>query len=133
MDIAELYSCHYKRLYHICFSMTRDAYLAEDIVQETFIKERPISKGASEKQKVLVDDVTFVTSELQSGVIGTIEATRLATGIRRGPELMIHGSQGSLRFNAYSGPDVLDLYLNSPRKISNASGFEKLMTKYLQE
>ncbi|PAE22730.1 MULTISPECIES: RNA polymerase sigma factor [Bacillaceae] len=38
MDIAELYICHYKRLYHICFSMTRDAYLAEDIVQETFIK-----------------------------------------------------------------------------------------------
>lgn len=38
MDIAELYSSHYKRLFHICFSMTRDAYLAEDIVQETFIK-----------------------------------------------------------------------------------------------
>jgi RNA polymerase sigma factor (sigma-70 family) len=49
MDIAELYSCHYKRLYHICFSMTRDAYLAEDIVQETFIK-------AMKKAETIIDE-----------------------------------------------------------------------------
>ncbi|MCM3707277.1 MULTISPECIES: RNA polymerase sigma factor [Cytobacillus] len=49
MDIAELYSCHYKRLYYICFSMTRDAYLAEDIVQETFIK-------AMKKAETIIDE-----------------------------------------------------------------------------
>lgn len=49
MDITELYTCHYKRLYHICFSMTRDAYLAEDIVQETFIK-------AMKKAETIIDE-----------------------------------------------------------------------------
>ena len=49
MDITELYTCHYKRLYHICFSMTRDAYLAEDIVQETFIK-------AMKKSETIIDE-----------------------------------------------------------------------------
>ncbi|OHX42763.1 RNA polymerase sigma factor [Cytobacillus oceanisediminis] len=49
MDITELYTCHYKRLYHICFSMTRDAYLSEDIVQETFIK-------AMKKAETIIDE-----------------------------------------------------------------------------
>ncbi|MDM5224774.1 RNA polymerase sigma factor [Cytobacillus sp. NJ13] len=49
MDITELYTSHYKRLYHICFSMTRDAYLAEDIVQETFIK-------AMKKAETIIDE-----------------------------------------------------------------------------
>ncbi|KAF0823045.1 RNA polymerase sigma factor [Cytobacillus firmus] len=51
MDITELYTCHYKRLYHICFSMTRDAYLAEDIVQETFIKAMKKAESIIDEEK----------------------------------------------------------------------------------
>ncbi|WP_251550868.1 RNA polymerase sigma factor [Neobacillus muris] len=38
IDFSELYSLYYKRMFHICYSITRDRYLAEDVVQETFIK-----------------------------------------------------------------------------------------------
>jgi RNA polymerase sigma factor (sigma-70 family) len=38
MDYTNLYKQYYKKLYHTVFAMIRDHYLAEDIVQETFIK-----------------------------------------------------------------------------------------------
>lgn len=94
--------------------------------QETFVKERPISKGSEKRQKVEVDDLTILLVEMQSGVIGSIEATRLATGISQGPQITIHGSEGSLQFNAYTSPEILELCLKSPQKALSASGFEGL-------
>lgn len=38
IDFNELYKQHSKRLCHIAFQITKDKYLAEDVVQETFIK-----------------------------------------------------------------------------------------------
>ncbi|WP_034263477.1 RNA polymerase sigma factor [Bacillus sp. J33] len=49
MDFSELYKLHYKRLYHISYSVTGDAYLAEDVIQETFIK-------AMKKAETIIDE-----------------------------------------------------------------------------
>jgi RNA polymerase sigma factor (sigma-70 family) len=38
IDFAEQYTLFYKKLFLISLSITRDKYLAEDVVQETFIK-----------------------------------------------------------------------------------------------
>ncbi|MBM7661462.1 RNA polymerase sigma-70 factor (ECF subfamily) [Bacillus mesophilus] len=38
MDYTNLYNLYYKKIYYQVHSMIRDHYLAEDIVQETFIK-----------------------------------------------------------------------------------------------
>lgn len=38
IDFSEVYRMYYKRLFHISYSITRDLHLAEDVVQETFIK-----------------------------------------------------------------------------------------------
>lgn len=38
MDFDELFCIYSKRLYHVAYGVTRDSYLAEDVVQETFIK-----------------------------------------------------------------------------------------------
>lgn len=38
IDFNHLYVMYSKRLQHIAFSVTRDRFLAEDVVQETFIK-----------------------------------------------------------------------------------------------
>ncbi|MFC4798775.1 RNA polymerase sigma factor [Neobacillus sp. GCM10023253] len=38
LDFTELYSLYYKRLFVISYSITRDRFHAEDVVQETFIK-----------------------------------------------------------------------------------------------
>lgn len=38
IDFSNWYKKSYKRLFHIAYRITRDAPLAEDVVQETFIK-----------------------------------------------------------------------------------------------
>jgi RNA polymerase sigma factor (sigma-70 family) len=38
IDFNQLYSMHSKRLYYIAFQYTKDRFLAEDIVQEAFLK-----------------------------------------------------------------------------------------------
>lgn len=38
INITEIYSLFYKKLFYISFSIIRDRHLAEDAVQETFIK-----------------------------------------------------------------------------------------------
>ncbi|WP_456277777.1 RNA polymerase sigma factor [Bacillus sp. AK128] len=49
MDYTNLYNQYYKKLYSQIFSMIREHYLAEDILQETFIK-------AFEKMDTMVDE-----------------------------------------------------------------------------
>jgi RNA polymerase sigma factor (sigma-70 family) len=51
-EIARSYETHKKRLFHISFSITRDAYLAEDAVQETFIKALNKADTIKEKEKL---------------------------------------------------------------------------------
>ncbi len=38
INFSELYRLFYKRLFYISYSITRDMHIAEDVVQETFIK-----------------------------------------------------------------------------------------------
>lgn len=33
-----MYESYYKRIYHVSWNITQDSYLAEDVVQETFVK-----------------------------------------------------------------------------------------------
>jgi predicted dehydrogenase len=61
-------------------------------VWQTFTSDRP---GGT----VDVDDAFAATVEFASGAIGTLEASRVATGHKNGLVLEINGSSGSLRFN----------------------------------
>ncbi len=58
----------------------------------TFTTDRPGGK-------VDVDDAFAATIEFASGAIGTIEASRVATGNKNGFMFEVNGSNGSLRFN----------------------------------
>jgi predicted dehydrogenase len=58
----------------------------------TFTSERP---GGS----VDVDDAFAATIDFENGAIGTLEASRVATGRKNGLEIEVNGSNGSLRFN----------------------------------
>lgn len=57
-----------------------------------------------------VDDVTLALLETEGGVVGLLEGTRLATGLRRGPDVTIYGSRGSVAFNGATNPDELNLH-----------------------
>lgn len=66
---------------------------------ETFITERPVSKGATETGPVTVDDVAWIRARLTSGAVGTIEASRFATGTLDDMRFWIYGERGALHFS----------------------------------
>jgi predicted dehydrogenase len=75
-------------------------------VSETFIKERPIpleasglsGKGGSEKGPVTVDDASIGMFRFNNGGLGTIEATRFATGRKSLWQIEVYGSRGAVQF-----------------------------------
>jgi predicted dehydrogenase len=64
---------------------------------------------SGEMRKVDVDDIAWVTCRLAGGAVGTVEATRLATGAQDELRIEVHGSRGALRFNLMD-PNWLDAY-----------------------
>jgi predicted dehydrogenase len=65
----------------------------------TYVKERPVRRGASEKEAVTVDDAAWLQVRMSNGAMGTIEVSRFATGMLDDLRLEIHGERGALRFN----------------------------------
>jgi predicted dehydrogenase len=83
----------------------------------TFIAERPGAAGAASLEAVTVDDATVSTVEFENGAIGTIEASRFATGRRNRQAIEVNGSRGSLTWDLerlnelqfYSTEDLPDI------------------------
>ncbi len=78
---------------------------------DTFIKERPDAQ-TGRPAPVDVDDVALIQARTARGAVGTIEATRLATGTQDELRLEIHGSRGALSFNLMD-PNWLTVYDNT--------------------
>lgn len=79
-------------------------YLSGDFLRvqanlRTLIKERPIFKGSDQKVPVTVDDLAVMQLELTNGAIGTVEASRIATGVQDDMRIEIHGTKGALKFD----------------------------------
>lgn len=66
---------------------------------ETFIHNRPVHKGATELGAVTVDDVAWFQARMANGAVGTVEASRFATGTLDDLRLWIYGERGALRFD----------------------------------
>lgn len=75
----------------------------------TLTRQRPVSKGSSEMAPVTVDDLAVLQLELANGSIGTLEASRIATGVQDDLRLEIHGTRGALRFDLMD-PNWLEAY-----------------------
>lgn len=78
---------------------------------QTFIKSRPASKGSNELLAVDVDDLALVQMKMKNGALGTMEASRIATGTNDDLRIEIHGREGALRFNLME-PNWLYVYDN---------------------
>ncbi len=91
----------------------------------TFIKERPLGDGSGRKATVDVDDAFVALVEFENGAIGTLEATRFATGRKNHNTFEINGSKGSISFNL-ERLNELEVYLNDagPRE---ARGFTDVL------
>ncbi|ADB61278.1 oxidoreductase domain protein [Haloterrigena turkmenica DSM 5511] len=65
----------------------------------TFVDERPVEGEDGETRPVTVDDAYSAQLEFENGAMGTLEASRFATGHKNDHTIEIHGSEGSLRFS----------------------------------
>jgi predicted dehydrogenase len=71
--------------------------------------ERPSPTDPAQRLPVDVEDTVTLLAKMQSGALGTIEATKLATGTEDELRLEIHGSSGAMRFNLMD-PHHLELH-----------------------
>ena len=65
----------------------------------TFVHERPVEGEDGETRSVTVDDAYSAQVAFENGAMGTLEASRFATGHKNDHAIEIHGSEGSLRFS----------------------------------
>jgi len=66
---------------------------------EIFTKKRPIAGKPKEFGEVDVDDLALIMFESASGCIGTIEGSKVATGVNDEYRIEIHGEKGAIKFN----------------------------------
>ena len=88
-----------------------------------------MAKGATARQRVDVDDIALMHAELINGAIGTLEASRLATGTNDEFRLEFHGSKGAIYFNSMD-PNWLSVFDNTEQgtPIGGRRGFKRIET-----
>jgi predicted dehydrogenase len=70
----------------------------------------PVRKGMDGKEwQTNADEAFYITAQLTSGAIGTIEASKLATGTNSELKFEIYGEKGALRYNLMQ-PNYLEFY-----------------------
>lgn len=86
---------------------------------------RPITKGSTEREAVDVEDLAFVQARLSTGTIGTLEASRMATGATNDVWFEVRGEHGALRFTLEE-PNWL--YVYDLRNADKTRGFTRVET-----
>jgi predicted dehydrogenase len=91
---------------------------------ETFVKERPLPENPKKKGRVTVDDASASIVRFENGALGTIEASRFATGRKNYNRFEINGSKGSVAFDM-ERMNELEVYLTDDDK--SVQGFHTVM------
>lgn len=83
----------------------------ESIAADTQIaySERPSAGDPSRMVKVNAEDCVMLLARMACGALGTIEATKIATGAEDEVRFEIHGEKGALRFNSMD-PHFLEAF-----------------------
>ena len=90
---------------------------------ETVHKDRPKSEGGTET--VTNDDQGHLICRFESGIMGNLYISRVATGKKMGYAYEIYGSKGSIRFDQ---EDQNSLYLYKANQNTNRQGFTQILT-----
>ena len=91
---------------------------------ETFVKQRPLPDNPKKKGRVTVDDASASVVRFANGALGTIEASRFATGRKNYNRFEINGSKGSVAFNL-ERMNELEVYLTEDDR--RVQGFHTVM------
>lgn len=90
---------------------------------ETFIHERPIREGASEKGRVDVDDTTIACMRFRDGALGLFESSWLTSGRIDYLRFEVYGTMGTIRFNL-ERLNELEVFVKDNRQ--ELSGFRRI-------
>lgn len=71
--------------------------------------ERPLPGSAGKTAPVEAEDSVMLLAQLANGALGTMAATKIATGSEDEMRFEIHGSKGALRYNQMA-PHYLDFF-----------------------
>jgi predicted dehydrogenase len=93
---------------------------------ETFVHERP-DAATGARVPVDTDDLALMVVRHGSGALGTLEATKFATGICDELRFEIHGERGAIRFNLME-PNWLEVYdvRDETGPLGGMRGFKKI-------
>lgn len=96
-------------------SIDLSRYLVGEITEvagmmKTFITERPLPEDKSRMAPVDVDDAALSLCKFENGALGSIEASRFATGRKNYNRFEINGSLGSIAFDL-ERLNELELYI----------------------
>ncbi len=96
---------------------------------DTMIGERPVAKGASRTGGVDVDDVAMIQTRMTTGALGTVEVSRLGTGVANKVAIEIYGDRGALCFDSCD-PSWLYYYdvADDAGPIGGKRGFRRIET-----
>ncbi len=76
----------------------------------TLYSERPTKQGGTERD--LAEDHALITLRMPSGVLGSVEASKISTGANDELSIEVYGKKGSLRFSL-SDPNWLYFFDNT--------------------
>ena len=102
-------------------------YAAVQATMDTLIRQRPAALGSSELQAVDVDDIALLHLRTVDGVLGTVEVSRMGTGLTNDLQFEIYGEKGALRFNAVD-PAWLEVFdvRDAAGPLGGMRGFRKV-------
>ncbi|MCF6175730.1 MAG: Gfo/Idh/MocA family oxidoreductase [Victivallaceae bacterium] len=102
-----------------------------EIMAETQIAypERPATDNPEKMIPVEVADNVIMLAKMQNGALGTIQATKLATGTEDEIRFEIHGTKGAIRFNG-TEPHYLEIFDQTTQAapIGGVAGWTKVAT-----
>ena len=89
--------------------------------------ERPAIDDPNRSVPVNAEDHACLTFRNDDGLTGTVEATKIATGMQDELRFEIHGTEGAMRFNLMS-PDWLEVYDrdDAEGELGGERGFKRL-------
>ena len=96
-------------------------------VSRVLYPERPLPGGG--REEVTAEDQCLLTVRLTGGAIGTLEASKIATGVDDGLKLEIHGTRGALLLDLADADSLLFFDESDPeRPLGGERGFQRIRT-----
>lgn len=89
--------------------------------------DRPSPDNPAERVPVDTEDCVMLLARMKSGALGTIEATKIASGVEDELRIEIHGARGAIRFNLME-PHFLEYFdaTQSDRPFGGDQGWRRI-------